>query len=114
MAASLLSLLLIAVVNLVPSSLIAGETASQSNRAGLLAQNAIESAVAKGFGGLPVGPLELADFEVPEPFQLTLLVGPVDGYDVSLLKRIEATVSWTYKGRSRVVRQEMYVDAAQD
>lgn len=108
-AASLLCLLLIGVLNLFPSALAAVSSSKQNSQANTLAQNALEFFAAKPFASLAMGTQPNSGLSVPEGFTLVVEVQPVDTYSPEFLKRVKATVTWTFRARQKKVVQELYV-----
>ena len=108
-AASLLCLLLITVLNLFPSALAAVSSSRQTQTANMLAQNALESFAARPFSGLTTGTQTLTEISVPEGFTLLVEVREVEGYDPEFLKSVRATVNWKYRAQEKQVQQELYV-----
>jgi hypothetical protein len=108
-AASLLCLLLITVLNLFPSALAAVGSSRQTHDANLLAQNALELFAARPFSGLNVGPQTFTDLAVPQGYTLAVQVENVEHYDPELLKCVRATVTWSFRNQTKKVEQELYV-----
>jgi hypothetical protein len=110
-AGSLLCLLLITVLNLFPAALAAVGSSKQTHTADTLAQNALETFAARPFSGLALGAQSNEGIAMPQGFTLQVEIQPVDGYSTEYLKKVKATVSWTYRQQNKAVMQELYVQA---
>lgn len=108
-AASLLCLLLITVLNLFPSALAAVGSSKQHQEANTLAQNALESFAARPFNALTLGVQANTGIVVPAGYTLVVDVQPVDTYSTEYLKKVTATVTWTFRKQNKKVEQELYV-----
>ncbi len=110
---TLLSLLMLAVLNLFPSSMtvVAGTRTARLARAA--AQNKVEALAAQPFAALSVGLNESSDQELPDgtTARLTTTVSAVAGYDVKFLKRIRCQVAWRRRAIESTATQEVYVHA---
>ena len=113
-AASLLSLLLIAVLNLLPSALVTVSYAQERRTAGLLAQDSLNLVASRPFASLVVGTQDTSEIEVPANMTLRVTVSEVDHYAPDLLKRITSEVVLDYRGEPRTFTQELYVHPAKN
>ncbi len=111
-AFSLISLLLIAVVNLFPSALTTVELTRQRNKANWLAHDALEWVAGQPFSSLQVGVQNTSSLPVASNMSLTVEVLTVPGYEPELLLEVRSTVTWLYRERTRQVVQELYVHPA--
>jgi hypothetical protein len=108
-AASLLCLLLITVLNLFPSALAAVSSSRQHHEANVLAQNVLETFAARPFGGLDLGIQSNTGITVPQGFTLVVDVQPVDSYSTEFLKKVTATVTWRFRNTDKQIQQELYL-----
>ena len=111
-AASLLCLLLIGVLNLLPSALTTVGFVEQKRAADLLAQDALNVVSSRSFDDLTPGPQDVSIMTVPSNMKLTVTVAEVAGYSADFLKSVKAEVSYDYRGKTRKVTQELYVQPA--
>lgn len=108
-ALTLLSLLVLLVLNLFPSALTTVNYSRQKHVATVTAHDALEILASRDFSSLTLGTQTLNSLSVPSGFTLALEVSEVSGYRPEFLKRIVALVSWEQRGKIRTVRQELYV-----
>ena len=111
-AASLLSLLLIGVLNLLPSALTTVGFVEKKRTAELLTQDALNVVSARPFNDLALGPQDVSIMTVPPNMSLTVTVAEVTGYSGDFLKSVTAEVSYEYRNKTRKVTQELYVHPA--
>ena len=109
MALTLISLLVILILNLFPSALTTINYSRQKHVATTTAHDALEVLAAKDFSSLALGPQTLSSFAVPPDYNLALEVSEVPGYRPEFLKKISAEVTWSQKAKTRRVFQELYV-----
>lgn len=110
-AASLLALVVMSLLNLFPSALGVSHRVRQESLARRLSQNALEELSARPFAELTPGTQAVNLEGVPEEFVVTATVDDVDGYSVDFLKTVQVEVSWPDRGRTRSTRLEVYVHA---
>ena len=111
-AASLVSLLLIGILNLLPSTLTTVSYVEQRQTAVLLAQDALNAVAARPFESLNEGTQDISLLTVPPDLTLTVTVGEVPGYSPSFLKRVTAEVSFEHHASTKKFKQELYVHPA--
>ena len=111
-ASALLALLVMAVVNLLPTTVVALRLSSQRQHAYTLTQDALEAAAARPFTSLSSGALTLEEIQVPPPFALEVTVSEVTGYPAAHLKRVSATATWTTRTGAQALTQEVYLHPA--
>ena len=95
-AASLLCLLLIGVLNLLPSALTTVGYIQHRQAAALLAQDALNVVASRPFDTLNIGNQ----------------VSEVADYSSDFLKSVTAEVSFEYRGNLKTIKQELYVHPA--
>lgn len=108
----LLSLILVSLLNLFPSSLIAIRNGERRQVAHRVAQNTLEVAMASPFSSLRSDSPELAQVNVPEGYRLTVVVSAVPPYPEDHLKRVSAVVEWEHHGKRLRLEEEVYVHPA--
>ena len=104
LAFSLISFVLILILNLFPSSMATVRRSEQRHQALTLADNILERQAARPFSKLLVGTVEESqqgDYKV----HLEILAVPDE--DQSWLKRARVTVSWAYQGQPKEVIREL-------
>ncbi|MCA9780438.1 MAG: hypothetical protein KC800_27125 [Candidatus Eremiobacteraeota bacterium] len=111
-AASLLCLLLIGVLNLLPSTLTTVSYVQQRQTAALLAQDSLNVVAARPFDTLNLGTQDTSVMPVPSNMTLTVTVSEVTGYSTDFLKCVTAEVSFDYRGSLKTIKQELYVHPA--
>lgn len=108
---TLLSLLMVAVLNLFPSSM----TTVRMTRTGWLArsaaQNRIEILAAQPFAGLEVGFEEETEVKLSDGSlaKLRTTISAVDDHPEKFLKRLRCEVSWDGRVNRKSAIQEVYV-----
>ncbi len=108
---TLLVLLLVSVLNLLPSSMAVVQQTRTDQLARNVAQNKVEVLAARPFADLPIGYDEneqhtLSDGRV---VRLRTTVSAVDGHLPKRLKRLRCEADWSLGVRQRKVVQEFYV-----
>ena len=111
-AASLLCLLLIGVLNLLPSALTTVGYIQQRQAAALLAQDALNVVASRPFDTLNIGNQDTSQITVPTSMTLTVTVSEVADYSSDFLKAVTAEVSFEYRGNLKTIKQELYVHPA--
>lgn len=108
---TLLTLLLVSVLNLLPSSMAVVRQTRTDQLARIAAQNKLEILAARPFADLPVGYDEGVEVSLSDgsPVRLRTTVGAVEGYPPKRLKRLRCVASWTAGGRQHRIDQEFYV-----
>lgn len=108
---TLLSLLMVAVLNLFPTSM----TVVKQTRTGWLArssaQNKLESLAAQPFATLQVGLEEVVEIKLSDGSlaNLKTTVSAVDGHPEKFLKRLRCEVSWAGRVSRKSALLEVYV-----
>lgn len=106
MAFTLIALVIILLLNLFPSSMATVRRSEQRYQALTLAGNVLEQQAALPFGKLvPGSSVESKSGD----FTVRTEVVKVDGEDVSWLKGVRVTVSWTWQEQQREVVRELRV-----
>ena len=110
---TLLSLLLVAVVNLFPSSVANVRLIRTGQLARTEAQNRIEVLASQSFNSLQVGyrneeTVKLSD---GQSVHLKTTITAVDGYEPKRLKRLRCEAQWQVRTRNQSTVQELYVNA---
>ena len=111
LAFTLISLVLILLLNLFPGSMATVRKSEQRYKAITLADAVLEQQAALAFSKLSVPTsqdLDPVDYEQTH-YTRHLEILPVTGEDQAWLKLIRVTVSWTYREQSRQVVQELRV-----
>lgn len=113
LALSLLSVLLILLLNLFPTSLRAVRQSEQRLLATGLARSLLEEQTARPFASLTPGPLPALPERTLEKtsFQPALEIFQPPDSDPRYLRGIRATVSWLEGGRDNEVVQEVWVSS---
>ena len=111
-AGALLALLVMVVVNLLPTTVVALRQSSQRQQAYTLTQDALEAAAARPFNSLATGALNLEEIQVPTPFQMEVVISEVTGYPAAHLKRASARATWTTRTGEQSLTQEAYLHPA--
>lgn len=106
----LLSLVIILVLNLFPSSMATVRTAEQRYQAETLASSILEEKSALPFAQLPVAPeIDLGRQIYDQiPYQIYFQVSNADG-DPAYLRSLRVRVEWDYKTHHRQVLREVLV-----
>lgn len=104
--AVLLSLLLIATLNIFPSALALVQRTRTESEARSLAQSLLNESAAQTFQSLELGKVEK---QAPDGLEATLEVGTVDGVSPDRLKRLTAEVSFATRNGRATVKEEVYV-----
>lgn len=108
-AVSLLSMLLIAVLNLFPTALTAIGHTGERRQASLLAYDALSVIASRPFGNLALGVQDVSPLQVPTHLTLVVDVSVVDGYSPDFIKAVNSTVTWTARSQQHTVRHQVYV-----
>lgn len=111
LAFTLISLVLILLLNLFPGSMATVRKSEQRFKAITLADAVLEQQAALPFSKLTVPSsqdLDPVDYEQTH-YSRRLEILPVAGEDQSWLKLVRVTVSWTYRQQPRQVVQELRV-----
>jgi len=111
-AASLLCLLLIGVLNLLPSALTTVGYIQQRQAAAILAQDALNVVASRPFDTLNIGSQDTSEITVPTNMTLTVTISEVAGYSSDFLKAVTAEVSFEYRGNLKTIKQDLYVHPA--
>ena len=111
LAATVMSMVLLAVLTFLPGAMALVEKNKQTNIANYLAHDTLEGLAARPFPTLTLGPQDLAWAAIPQPYTATATVSTVDGYTPERLKRVEVTIGWPSRNRTLTVKQELYVHA---
>lgn len=108
---TLLTLVMVSVLNLFPSSLSAVKHTRTSQLARMAAQNRIEALAAKPYSQLELG--TVSDEQVPlsdgQKVQLHTTISEVRGHPVSRLKHLRCEAVWQGRTGPRKVVQEMHL-----
>ena len=111
-AASLLAVLLVTVLNIFPTAMTTTRLSGERYRANLLAHDTLDLVAARGFAQIPLGLIDSSTLPVSPPYSLEAEIEAVPGFSIDLLKRIRVRVSWTHRNRTRTVTQELDVQPA--
>ncbi|MCW5867666.1 MAG: hypothetical protein KIS61_10415 [Candidatus Eremiobacteraeota bacterium] len=106
LAFTLISLVLILLLNLFPSSMATVRKSEQRYKALTLAGNRLEEQTAMPFSKLV---LDSSEHHPVDDYQVQTEVLAIDGEDKAWLKLIRVTVSWKYRDQSRKVVRETRV-----
>lgn len=106
LAFTLISLVLILLLNLFPSSMATVRKSEQRYTAMTLAGSRLEDQTALPFSKLVVGSSEQSQHQ---DYQIRTQVLAIDGENKAWLKLIRVTVSWKYRDQSRQVVRETRV-----
>ena len=111
LASCILGLVVLAIFNLLPGSLLAMRQAEHQIRAQQLAQELLEKTRERPFEELLVGrptPQPLPEDAAGVTFTPALEIYQIPATDPDLIKRIRVTVDWRFRGMTRQVSQETY------
>ena len=111
-AGRLLCLILIGVLNLLPSALTTVGYIQHRQAAALLAQDALNVVASRPFDTLNIGNQDTSQITVPTNMTLTVTVSEVADYSSDFLKSVTAEVSFEYRGNLKTIKQELYVHPA--
>ncbi|MFN8611356.1 MAG: hypothetical protein U0931_27675 [Vulcanimicrobiota bacterium] len=104
LAFSLISLVLILLLNLFPSSMATVRRSEQRYQALTLADNMLERQASRPFSKLPVGTVE--DSQQGD-YKIHLEIVKAGDEDPAWLRTARVTVSWTYQSQSKEVTREL-------
>lgn len=106
----LMTLVILAVINLFPSSLMANRRSELSLQANALADQALEKARAGGFTSLTQGvrPAEVVKVDSVS-YTRIFQVSPVPGQDFNALRSLKVRVRWTVAGHPQELVREVWV-----
>lgn len=106
----LMTLVILAVINLFPSSLMANRRSELSLQANALADQALEKARASGFMSLTQGvrPAEVVKVDSVS-YTRIFQVSPVPGQDFNSLRSLKVRVRWTVAGHPQELVREVWV-----
>lgn len=107
---ALVSLVVILVINLVPSSMATVRSAEQRYRAETLAGSILEQKSSLPFAQLPIGPEQDLGRQIYDqvPYQLYFQVSSSDG-DPIYLRALRVRVAWSVKNRDRQISRELLI-----
>lgn len=108
---SLIALVIVLLLNLLPSTLATIAVSEQRWQAHAMARSWIEQQAARPFRELPVGlhqDLPPTTWHGTE-FHMTVQVEAVAGEDPGLLRELRATVSWRGAGRDRQISRRLWI-----
>ena len=110
---TLLTLLLVAVVNLFPSSMANVRLIRTSQLARTAAQNQVETLASQPFNSLQVGTTneETQKLSDGQLVRLKTSITAVSGYEPKRLKRIRCEAEWYSRTRPQTAVQELYVNS---
>lgn len=110
---TLLTLVMLAVLNLFPSALANARLTRTGWLARAAAQNEVEALAGRPFGALQVGWREERDVRLPDgsDAHLVLSVEAAAGHPQRLLKRLQCQVSWKGRATQKTATEEVYVHA---
>lgn len=110
---TLLTLLLVSVVNLFPSSMANVRLIRTAQLARTAAQNRIEILASQPFNSLQVGTLDEETIKLSDgqPVHLKTSITAVDGYEPKRLKRLRCEAEWQGRARRQTAVQELYVNS---
>jgi prepilin-type N-terminal cleavage/methylation domain-containing protein len=106
----ILSLVLILVLNLFPSSMAAARQGEQIVQADNIASSLLDEYAGKPFSKLVIGVEDLEDREYDHViYKPRLQILDIGGTDPDNLKGLRATVEWTVRGQKRTAVHELWV-----
>lgn len=110
---TLLTLVMLAVLNLFPSALANARLTRTGWLVRAAAQNEVEKLAGRPFGALQVGWSQEKDVQLPDGSQAHLAssIEAAAGHPQRLLKRIRCQVSWKGRATRKTALEEVYVHA---
>ena len=110
---TLLTLVMLAVLNLFPSALANAKLTRTGWLARVAAQNEIEALAGQPFGALRVGTRQAQSVTLPDGAvaDLVTTVEAAPGHPQRLLKRIRCQVTWKGRATQKSAIEEVYVHA---
>lgn len=111
-----LGMVMIALFNLYPTSVLAVRRAEQQILANSVARSIVDRSLAGPYSALEVDTTTDLPAEVREgtTFTPTVAVFDVPGQDVNLIKRLRVTVTWEERGVQKEVVHEVLVTSLRD
>ena len=108
---TLLTLVMVAVLNLFPSSLGNARLTRTGWLARTAAQDKIEQLAARPFATLEPGYREMVQVKLADGVKATLVttISAVDGHPPKLLKQIRCQATWPGRGTSKTATEELHV-----